>query len=186
MKKLSGNWKATDMKILAVVLIIIGAISRLLPHPGNFTPIAAIALFGAVYLPKKYALILPITAMFFSDLVIGFYGITMLYVYGSFLLTSLIGLWLKNHKNMGTILASSLVCSILFFLITNFGVWADPKTWYSPDLSGLMQSYITGLPFFKNTILGDLFYSGLFFGVYELMQIYSKPHLPAKIFKIIF
>lgn len=174
------------MKLLAIFLILVGITTRLLPHPGNFTPIAAIALFGAVYLPKKYAFILPVTAMFFSDLIIGFYGITMLYVYGSFSLISLIGIWLRDHKNLGSIFASSLLSSLIFYLITNFGVWADPKTWYSPDLSGLMQSYIAGLPFLKNTMLGDLFYSGLFFTSYELIQIYSKQHLPGKILKILF
>lgn len=155
------------MVLFAIFLIIAGAATRLLPHEYNFTPIAAIALFGGVYLSKKYALILPLVAMFVSDIFLGFHD-TMAYVYGSFILTGLIGLWLRNHKNVGTVIGASFVSSVLFFLITNFGVWAQGM--YARDLSGLMQSYIMGLPFFRGTLLGDLFYTGVMFGAYELVK----------------
>jgi hypothetical protein len=93
----------------------------------------------------------------------------MPYVYGSFILTGIIGLWLKNHKNAQNIVGATLLSSVLFFLITNFGVWA--AGWYPRTLSGLMQSYMMGLPFFRNTVLGDLCYTGVFFGCYELAQL---------------
>ncbi len=154
--------------MLAFVMIFGGIAMRLLPHLPNFTPIAATALFGGTYLNKKYAFIVPLVAMFLSDIFLGFHG-TMPYVYGSFILTGVIGLWLKNHKNARNIVGATLLSSVLFFLITNFGVWATG--WYPKTLSGLMQSYTMGLPFFRNTVLGDLCYTGVFFGAYELAQL---------------
>jgi uncharacterized membrane protein len=154
--------------MLAFVMILGGILMRLVPHLPNFTPIAAIALFGGTYLNKKYAFIVPLVAMFISDIFLGFHS-TMIYVYGSFLLTGVIGLWLKNHKNAKNVVGAALFSSVLFFLITNFGVWATG--WYPKTLSGLMQSYVMGIPFFRNTILGDLCYTGVFFGAYELAQL---------------
>lgn len=144
-------------------------ILRILPHPPNFAPIAAIALFGGVYLTKKYFWIVPLLALFVGDYFIGSYDTRlMVAVYGSFGIISLIGLWLRNHRSPGMIISSALVGSLLFYLITNFAVWAF-SPWYPKDISGLMFSYTLALPFFKNTILGDLFYVSLFFGVYELV-----------------
>jgi len=153
--------------IAVISIIAFGAVIRLLPHPPNFTPIAATALFGGAYLNKKYAFIVPLVAMFASDIFLGFHA-TMPYVYGSFLLTGGIGLWLKNHKNAKSIIGATLLSSILFFLITNFGVWATGM--YARNLGGLWESYIMGIPFFKNTVFGDLCYTGLFFGSYELIK----------------
>lgn len=150
------------------LVIFIAALIRLLPHPPNFAPIAAMALFGGAYLNKKYAFIIPLVAMFVSDIFLGFHS-TMLYVYGSFILTGLVGVWLKKHKSAKNVLCSTLFSSILFFIITNFGVWA--QGWYPRNLSGLWESYVMGIPFFKNTVLGDLFYTGVFFGTYELVQL---------------
>jgi hypothetical protein len=96
---------------------------------------------------------------------------TSLFVYGSFLLTSLIGMWLKNHKSAKNILSATLFSSILFFLITNFGVWVQGI--YARDINGLWQSYVMGIPFFKNTLLGDLFYTGVFFGGFEFAKTFG-------------
>jgi uncharacterized membrane protein len=161
-------------KIINPFLIIIFAVGiRLLPHPPNMVPIAAMALFGGVYLNKKYSLVIPLVAMFISDIFLGFHS-TMPYVYGSFVLTGFIGIWLKKHKTTKNIFCSSLIASILFFVITNFGVWVEG--WYPRSLSGLIECYVMGIPFFKNTVFGDLFYSGLFFGAYELLLYFlSKP-----------
>lgn len=150
-----------------IFMIIGGALMRLLPHAPNFAPIAAIALFGGTYLNKKYAIILPIAAMLLSDLFLGFHD-TMVYVYGSFVLTGLLGIWLRKHKNVINVFGTAVASSVLFFLITNFGVWAQGM--YARDLSGLFQSYVMAIPFFKNTLLGNLFYTGLFFGSYELVK----------------
>ena len=158
--------------VIPIMFIIVGMVARIIPHAPNFTPIAAMALFGGAYLNKKQAFILPILAMIFSDLVIGFDNIPMrLTVYGSFLIIVFIGLWLKNHNKFGNILTTSLFSSILFFVTTNFAVWAF-WTMYHKTLMGLAGSYFYAIPFFGNTILGDLFYTGAFFGGYRLINIF--------------
>lgn len=174
------------MKLAAVFLIIFGAVMRLLPHPENFAPITAIALFGAVYLRKRFAFILPLGAMFISDLIIGFYGLTMVFVYGSFIISGLLGLLIRKQKSIKNVLLISILSSTLFFLITNFGVWANPASWYSPTLSGLLDSYIAGIPFFRGTILGDLVYTAGLFGTYELAKILGKRYLSSSSVKLLF
>jgi len=150
--------------------ILIGAFARLIPHPANFAPIAAMAIFGGVYLSKKQAFTLPILAMILSDFFLGFDSVPMrLSVYGSFLLAVLIGFWIKNHKNTKHIVFASLFSSIVFFVITNFSVWAFTSM-YPKNASGLFEAYYLAIPFFRNTILGDLFYSGVFFGGYEFVK----------------
>lgn len=152
--------------IFIVVMIII---MRLLPHLPNFTPVAGIALFSGAYLNKKLAILLPLVGMFIADYFIGFHN-TMVYVYGAFILISLIGIWLSRHNNLNNIIFATLGSSILFFLITNFGVWM--QGYYGYQLSGLWQSYAMGIPFFRMTLAGDLLYTGVFFGSYSLANNY--------------
>lgn len=160
---------------MALFFIFSGIILRLIPHPANFAPIAAMALFGSVYLPKKYALGIPLVALFISDYFIGFYdSFVMLSVYGSFLLIGILGFWLKKHKNFYTIVGMSFFSSILFFIITNFAVWAIPHSLYPHTWQGLTQSYIMGLPFFRNTVLGDLFYVGAMFSLMETVIFFTS------------
>ena len=156
--------------LTAVLLILFAAFSRVLPHPANFTPIAAIALFSGVYLNRKYFFIIPIAAMLLSDMVIGFHS-EMVWVYGSFAVISLIGLWLKSHKSTGYVVGTTLVSSIIFFIITNFGVWLSG--YYTTSFSGLVECYTMAIPFFRNTLAGDLVYVGAMFGVYELVSRYA-------------
>src|SRR5476651_2024859 len=94
-----------------IIIIIFAVVLRLLPHVPNVAPIAAMALFGGVYLNKRYALVIPLVAMFLSDIVLGFSASTPL-VYTSFFLTGLIGLWLRKHKHVATVICSSLVSSL--------------------------------------------------------------------------
>lgn len=155
-------------KLINPLLIILFAVLiRLMPHLPNFAPIGAMALFGGVYLSKKYALFVTLIALFVSDIFLGFHE-TMVFVYGSFLLTGIIGLWIKDHKNTKNIVLGAFVSSSLFFLITNFGVWIMGN-WYPKNMAGLAECFTLALPFFRNTILGDLFYTGLFFSSYEIM-----------------
>lgn len=157
-----------------LVIILFAVILRLVPHIPNFAPISAMALFGGAYLNKKYALIAPLMAMFVSDIFLGFHG-TMTFVYGSFILTGLIGLWLRKHKGLKNVILATISSSLIFFIITNFGVWFEGKL-YPANLSGLIESYILAIPFFRNTVLGDLFYTALFFGSYELaLKFFRKP-----------
>jgi len=163
--------------ISPVIIIAIAIVLRIVPHPPNFAPIAAMALFGGAYLNPRYAIVVPLVALFASDLFIGFYSpLVMLTVYGSFVFTGLIGIWLKKRRNPRNILITAVGSSILFFLITNFGVWAAGM--YGHGLDGLLTSYIMGLPFFRGTLVGDLFYTGVFFGGYELvLRLVKKPAL---------
>ncbi|OGZ18943.1 MAG: hypothetical protein A2175_02275 [Candidatus Nealsonbacteria bacterium RBG_13_42_11] len=159
---------------IASLLILTGVILRLLPHPPNFTPILAIALFGGVYLSRKIAFILPLAAMVISDVFIGYYEVKlMIAVYGSFLLCVILGFWLKKNKRWQTIFESSVLSALIFFLLTNFAVWAFTP-WYAKTFSGIIQCYLMALPFFKNTLLGNLFYVTIFFGAYEIIEVWIR------------
>lgn len=159
----------TPRTILIFAAIFGAAIMRLLPHWPNFTPVAAMALFGGVYISRKaLAFIIPLAAMFLSDLIIGFHS-TMVAVYVGVIITVLIGLGLKNRVKAGNVVIASLISSVIFFLITNFGAWMSGLMPYSKDFSGLVQAYIAGIPFFNNGLMGDLFYSTVFFGGFYLV-----------------
>ena len=158
---------------MAYFLILAAAILRFLPHLPNFAPITAMALFGGAYLNKKFAFLVPIAAMVVSDYFIGFDSLeSRAIVYGSFMLSGGIGLWIKNHKSIANIVGGTLLSSVLFYLVTNFAFFYPP-TMYSHDLSGVIASYINALPFFRGTLLGDFFYVGVTFGSYEL-AVYLK------------
>ena len=153
-----------------MTFVLIGAIARVLPHAPNFAPIGAIALFGGAHMSKKQALTLPIVAMILSDYFIGFDSLEMrLSVYGSFLLIVGLGMLLKKHLNYKTLATATLASSMIFFLITNLSVWAFGSM-YPKTFAGLVDAFVMAIPFFRNTILGDFFYSGLFFGGYELVR----------------
>lgn len=154
--------------------IFIAAMSRLLPHIDNFTPIAAMALFGGAYFSdKRFAFIIPLMAMFLSDAALqvlfgwGFHN-TIIYVYAAFIVTTIIGLVIKRNITITSVIAGSLVSSILFFIITNFGYWA--ATGFQLGIVGLNNAYISGLPFFRATMLGDLFYNAVLFGSFYFAQ----------------
>lgn len=151
---------------LYVVLIMIfaGAMMRLIPHWPNFTPIAAIALFGGTFLKRKdLAFLVPVAAMLLSDLVIGFHS-TMLPVYLSFIAIVGFGLILQRRLTVVNTLSASLGASVLFYLVTNFASWTSGLMPYPMNAAGLIESYIAGLPFLFNGILGDLFYTSVLFG----------------------
>jgi len=161
--------------VLVIILIMLGFGARLLPHPANFAPIGALALFAGLYLPRKWALVLPLVAMLASDAIIGFYSWKiMLAVYASFAIVVGIGALARRYKKFHTILAGTVLGSIIFFLVTNAAVWAF-GTMYTLDFSGLMHSYTMALPFFRNSLLGDLFYTGVLVGVAEgIMYLHQK------------
>lgn len=167
----------TPRFIVVLSIIAVAAFLRLLPHWPNFTPIAAMALFAGTYLEKKqYAFAIPIAAMFLSDLVIGFHA-NMPAVYLGFGITVLIGMAIRRRINVGSILLASLGSSVIFFLITNFSSWlASP--FYPQTFGGLMEAYAAGLVFFRdqihgfsflvNEILGTIFFSASFYGIFYL------------------
>ncbi len=161
-------------------LILLAAISRVLPHPHNFTPVGAIALFGAAYFPRKWmAFAVPLVAMWLSDLFInnvvyahqypqyyqGFQWLGSPSVYGAFLLIVLLGLVTLRQVKVWRVVGSALAASIIFYIVTNFAVWHGSST-YPASWAGLSACYVAALPFFGNTLLGDLVYSGVLFGVF--------------------
>ena len=152
--------------MLAISLIIIGILLRFIPHTANFTPVAAIAIFAGVYLNKRQALIVPLLLMVLSDIFLGMHNVVA-FTWGSFLLVTCLGIWAKNHKTFKAIASTSVVSSILFYLITNFGVWA--MGWYPLTGRGLIDCYILGLPFLRTFTVATLVYTVIFFGAYELI-----------------
>jgi len=170
------NFNNMKKYLPAFILIALGIAARFLPHPANFAPIGAIAIFSGIYLPKKWALVLPLAAMFFSDLFIGFYSLPiMLSVYAGFIIMSLVGLIVRRNKKLSTILGGTILGGVIFYLVTNGAVWAFGN-WYEHNLAGLINCYIVAIPFFRNSLLGDLFYTGALVGAYEasLVLLYGK------------
>ena len=159
---------------ISIILTIIGVVFRLLPHAWNFTPVVAIALFAGVYLGRKYAFILPFAIMLLSDMFLGFYEWPlMIAVYGSYLLIGFLSLLVKKYKSGEMIIAGTILASVLFFVVTNYAVWQF-SPWYPKTLSGLMECYILALPFFRNSLLGNMLYVSVFFGAYESIKYFVK------------
>ncbi|MFA4819180.1 MAG: DUF6580 family putative transport protein [Patescibacteria group bacterium] len=157
--------------LISLVLVGLIIVSRLIPHIWNVAPVAAAALLAGAILPRKWALVVPILGMLASDLIIGFYHVpVMLTVYACFALMAASGRFVKLNKPLYW-LTGSLASSTLFFLATNFAVWATAN-WYPKTLEGLMLSYTLAIPFFRNTMLGDLIFTGVLFGVWALIRQY--------------
>lgn len=156
-------------KVIAIlILILIGISYRIFPHPPNFAPVAAIALFSGFFF-RRYFILIPMAVMLASDIFIGFYDWKLMaVVYGSFALISLFGILMRKNKSVVSLVGYSLLGSVSFFILTNFAVWLFGQ-WYPHDFKGLAECYMMAIPFFKNTIAGDLFYSSIIFGAYELL-----------------
>lgn len=155
--------------LILVLMILAAAASRVIPHPPNVASIAAVALFGGAYLPnKRLALIVPLAALFLSDLILGFYR-HMEIVYGSFLLVVCLGFWLQTKRSALRIAAAALASSVIFFVITNFGVWAVGSL-YPKTAGGLLACYVAAIPFFQNTLVGDALYTAVLFGGFALVE----------------
>ncbi len=155
--------------LLAFALIVLAAALRIAPHPWNFTPVGAMALFsGAVLKDRRLAFIFPLVALFAGDVFIGFHKLIPI-VYASFLVNVAIGLWLRDRRTIARISLATLLGAVQFFLITNFAAWqflgGFPHT-----ASGLRACYIAGVPFFWNTLAGDALYAALLFGSFALAQ----------------
>jgi TctA family transporter len=174
-----SNIKSKPGLIFVITVIFAGAFFRFIPHWPNFTPIAAMALFGGAYLGRKHlAFIVPFAAMFLSDLILGLHK-DMWAVYLAFGVTVFIGTMIRNNIKVFNVISASIISSVIFFLLTNFSAWLSNPL-YPRDFSGLMQSYIAGLAFFNNgtmgisfflnEISGALFYNGIFFGIYAFAK----------------
>ena len=177
--------KKINLRFIVVVgIILVAALSRLVPHPANFSPIGGMALFGAAYFTNKYwTFIIPIVSMWISDLILNnvvygeyfnhfvwFYS-GSLFAYGAFALIGVMGLFSLKRIGINSVLLSALSASIIFFVVSNFGVWLSSGMYPHP-WQGLTACYIAGIPFFGNTILGDLCYSAIMFGAFETASKY--------------
>lgn len=164
--------------LLVIGLTVIALLSRLLPHPANFTAIGAIALFSGTYFKHRWGILLPLFLMAVTDAVIGFYEWPVMFaVYGSFAVVGMVGWYIRKYKNIHTMIVGALSVSIIFFVVTNFAVWAATP-WYPKTLAGLLMSYELAVPFFRNMLAGDLVYTASLFGCYELFVrvMQKRPH----------
>lgn len=153
--------------IVLAAMIAFAALARLVPHPPNFAPVGAMALFGGACLAdRRLALLVPLAALFLSDLVIGLHVLIPV-VYGSFALNVLLGRWLRSRRTVATTAAVTLIGSVQFFVVTNFACWA---LWYPHTVEGFVTCYVAAIPFFHNTLLGDAVFATALFGGLALAE----------------
>jgi hypothetical protein len=163
------NWIHPRAALITGIVLAAAAL-RILPHPMNFTPIGALALFGGAYFSSRRAAIaVPLLSLMAGDFVTGFHRL-MPYVYTSFLVSVAIGFWLRRKKSASRVGAATVAGAIQFFLITNFAVWASSIGSYPKNVGGLAECYIAGLPLFWNTLAGDAFFVALLFGGMALAE----------------
>lgn len=171
-------------KFAIYLLIILGVITRFLPHPANFTAIGAVALFAGLYLPKRHAVILPLIIMLVSDIFLGFYSWPIMFsVYIGFVMMGYIGIKTQGNKTITTVALGTILGSFIFFLLTNAAVWMFTPL-YPHNLTGLFTSYYMAIPFWRNMLLGDIFYVALLVGGYE-MVMYLKNRREAQAIKLV-
>jgi hypothetical protein len=158
--------------ILVLLMTVLAAAVRLAPHPWNFTPVGAIALFsGAMIRERRLAFLFPLLVMFATDAIIGFNKLSPL-VYASFLISVGIGRFLSHTRNVLRIGGATFLGALQFFLLTNFGVWAFLNS-YPDTRTGLAACYLAGIPFFWNTLAGDAVYVGILFGGFALAERFA-------------
>ena len=154
---------------MVFVLIVLAAASRLLPHPPNFAPVAAIGLFAGAHSSRRAGWLVPFAALLASDAVIGFYHpVSMVWNYLAFAACLLIGSgWLARTRSLARICGAVLSSSLAFFALSNFGMWASG--YYPRTAAGLVECYTAALPFFRNTFASDVLYSAALFGGHALL-----------------
>jgi hypothetical protein len=156
--------------IVIVGIVIAAAALRLAPHPMNFAPIGALALFGGAYFSsKRAALAISLLSLAAGDVFIGFHRLIP-YVYASLLVSVAIGFWLRRKRSAPRIAAATLAGAVQFFVVTNFAVWVTSTGTYPKSAGGLAACYIAGIPYFWNTLAGDAFYAALLFGGMALAE----------------
>lgn len=164
-----------NIRFSVIVSIILAlALYRVIPHPPNASPVAAMAMFGGAYFTdRKLAFIIPLFALAVSDLIIGLHD-TLPFVYGAFAVTVMAGIWIRNRLSVMTVASTAVASSLLFFVVTNFGAWLFNQGLYPLTFEGLLQSYVAGIPFYSNTLIGDLFFAALLFGGFQLLERNSR------------
>jgi hypothetical protein len=157
--------------LLVVAFLTFAAIVRILPHPWNFTPIGAMALFGGAKLNKGWqAFLFPLAGLFLGDVFIGFHRLIPI-VYCSFCISVMIGMVFRRKQTASLLTLATLLGAIQFFLITNLGMWAlGTMSIYPKTFAGLLACYAAGIPYFANTFLGDSFYAAFLFGGFAFVE----------------
>ena len=163
------------------LMLVLALLSRLMPHAPNFTALGAVALFAGFFFPKReHAISVPLVAMILSDFVIGFHS-TLPWVYGALILISILGRALQNscgrHVSWTRLGGFSLVSAVLFFVVTNFGVWSL-GTLYPRNIAGLANCFVAAIPFFGNTLASQFLFSGLLFGVHRSLRTSQAASAP--------
>jgi hypothetical protein len=154
---------------LALSLVVVGVVLRVMPHPWNFAPIGAIALFGGARFDRRYfAIGIPLLTMFVGDAFIGFHSL-MPVIYATYALIAVIGMFLRDRISIPAIGGGVLLSSTIFYLTTNFAVWAMGTT-YAKSAAGLAACYIAAIPYFGNTLASDALYSAIFFGTFAVVE----------------
>jgi hypothetical protein len=154
---------------LILGLILLAVVGRLIPHPDNFTPITAVALFAGATLPTRIAYVVPLAALVASNLLLGYPLDWMtLVVYGCLLASVGIGQWLAKRRTWTRTGLAAVAGSLGFYLVTNFAGWLQSHSLYAHTVDGLLQGYVMAIPFFGNSLAGDLFWTALLFGLYEV------------------
>jgi hypothetical protein len=163
--------------VLPTLLIVFGVICRVAPHPWNFAPVGAIALFaGATFASRRAAFLVPLVTMFLGDLFIGLHSL-MPVIYATYALIAVFGMLLRDHRNSPLhIGAGSVAGATVFFVVTNFAVWLDL---YPRTMAGLTVCYVNAIPFYGRTLASDLLFSAVFFGVYAFAGRFHAHRLPA-------
>ncbi len=171
--------KMKSRAMLLIGMIAAAAALRLLPHPSNFTPIGALALFaGAHFDDKRWAFIVPLAAMFLSDILIGFHG-QMPVIYGAFAVIVCMGFVLREKRTALRVTGASLAAATFFFIVSNFAVWAFDGL-YPMTFQGLVTCYVAAIPFFQNWLAGTLLYSAALFGGFALLEAKLPVLAPAR------
>jgi hypothetical protein len=171
MRKNNEDGNFLQPRTLVITGIVLAAAALCLaPHPMNFTPIGALALFGGAYFSsKRNAIAIPLLSLIVGNAITGFHRLIP-FVYASFLVSVVIGFWLRRKRSAPRIGAATLAGAIQFFLVTNFALWASSIGSYPRTASGLAACYIAGTPLFWNTLAGDAFYAALLFGGMALAE----------------
>jgi hypothetical protein len=158
-------------RTIVIAGIVFGAAAlRVAPHPMNFAPIGALALFGGAYFSsKRVALVISILSLVAGDVFIGFHRL-MPYVYASFLVSVAIGFWLRRKRSAPRVAIATFAGAVQFFIVTNFALWASSIGSYPKTAMGLAACYVAGIPLLWNTLAGDAFYATLLFGGMALAE----------------
>jgi hypothetical protein len=172
-----GGYAMNRRIALLAGTVLVAAIARLLPHPPNVTPIAAMALFAGAYLPnRRFAFAFPLAAMLLSDLALGYFvygGKSLLHsqpvVYACMLCTVATGMLISNRRSAVQVGLAALASSIFFYVVTNFAVWVGGHL-YPHTGAGLTACYVAAIPFFHNSVIGDLAFAALLFGGFALLE----------------